>query len=411
MAVIRHITDRQAVLEAINECDRIGRKAFREKYAVDAKYELVLRHNGKPYDPEPLLAAAQSYQHPDLGPIKERIYQGHRGQRMAQRYAALGFQLAEQYSRSIGHDGGAGDSKASRGSVGSRASGDSAPPPAQRDWPEEDVRLIVADYFEMLKLEASGQEYSKAEHRRRLLASLDLRSEQSIEFKHCNISAVLSGLSLPYIEGYKPRTNVQGSLRTAVETFLNEHPQLFAELDRKLYLPVSNPPDGSQYTLKDIEEAAPVFVESEPSHPRSPTKFARPGLAEESAQARKALGIQGEEFVAGLERRFLRDLGRVDLAERVRNVAAVDGDGAGYDVRSFEIDGSEKYIEVKTTNGGDRTPFVITENELFQSERLGQYFWLYRIFRFSRGPKLYRLQGPLTDKLWLKPTEYSARPT
>jgi len=134
-------------------------------------------------------------------------------------------------------------------------------------------------------------------------------------------------------------------------------------------------------------------------------------LAEESAQARKALGIQGEEFVAGLERRFLRDLGRVDLAERVRNVAAVDGDGAGYDVRSFEIDGSEKYIEVKTTNGGDRTPFVITENELFQSERLGQYFWLYRIFRFSRGPKLYRLQGPLTDKLWLKPTEYSARPT
>ncbi len=82
MAVIRHITDRQAVLDAISECDRIGRTAFREKYAVDAKFELVLRHIGKVYDPEPLLAAAQAYQHPDLGPIRERIYQGHRGQRM-----------------------------------------------------------------------------------------------------------------------------------------------------------------------------------------------------------------------------------------------------------------------------------------------------------------------------------------
>lgn len=401
MAKIRHITDRQAVLDAISECDRIERTAFREKYAVDAKFELVLRHNGKTYDPEPLLAAAQAYQYPDLGPIRERIYQGHDGQRIVKRYAALGFQLTEQKSPSIQRDGG---SAGSRGSKGTEFSA------SNRDWSDDEVRQIVADYFEMLKLEAGGRKCNKAEHRRQLLPKLDQRSEQSIEFKHCNISAVLRDLSLPYIEGYKPRTNAQGLLRTAVEDYIATHPRLLTEIERELHSPASNPPDGSRYTLKAVEEAPPVFKGFETEHPGSPTKLVRPGLTAESARIRQAIGKQGEEFVVALERRFLRDAGRVDLAERVRHVAALDGDGAGYDVQSFEPDGSEKLIEVKTTNGGRRTPFTITGNELLQSERLGERFWLYRVFHFSREPRLYRLQGPLAEKLWLRPTEYSARP-
>jgi hypothetical protein len=47
------------------------------------------------------------------------------------------------------------------------------------------------------------------------------------------------------------------------------------------------------------------------------------------------------------------------LARKVRWVAAEDGDGAGYDVLSFDQAGRERLLEVKTTNGSARTPFFL----------------------------------------------------
>jgi Domain of unknown function (DUF3883) len=42
---------------------------------------------------------------------------------------------------------------------------------------------------------------------------------------------------------------------------------------------------------------------------------------------------------------------RADLAAKARHVSQIEGDGAGYDIESFEIDGTPKFIEVKTTRG------------------------------------------------------------
>ena len=60
--------------------------------------------------------------------------------------------------------------------------------------------------------------------------------------------------------------------------------------------------------------------------------------------------------------------GRPDLAGRIRWVSHLDGDGAGFDIQSFETDGSSRLVEVKTTNGWERTPFQITRNELAVAE-------------------------------------------
>ena len=43
-------------------------------------------------------------------------------------------------------------------------------------------------------------------------------------------------------------------------------------------------------------------------------------------------------------------------------MAHLDGDGAGYDILSFETDGTERFLEVKTTVGYERTPFFISPN-------------------------------------------------
>ena len=60
--------------------------------------------------------------------------------------------------------------------------------------------------------------------------------------------------------------------------------------------------------------------------------------------------------------------GRDDLARKVRWVSDEDGDGAGYDIASFAPDGRPRLIEVKTTNGWERTPFHISRNELAVAE-------------------------------------------
>ena len=80
---------------------------------------------------------------------------------------------------------------------------------ARIDWTEQEVRLIVADYFTMLEKEVLGKSFNKTEHRKALIPQLAERSKGSVEFKHQNISAVLAGQGLPYIEGYKPRGNYQ----------------------------------------------------------------------------------------------------------------------------------------------------------------------------------------------------------
>jgi Domain of unknown function (DUF3883) len=53
--------------------------------------------------------------------------------------------------------------------------------------------------------------------------------------------------------------------------------------------------------------------------------------------------------------------GRDDLAKDVRRVP--DGDGYGYDVKSFETDGQQRLLGVKTTCGNERTPFWMTKRE------------------------------------------------
>lgn len=86
-------------------------------------------------------------------------------------------------------------------------------------WSDGEVDAIVADYFDMLADELAGEPYNKAQHNE-ALQGLIPRSRKSIEFKHCNISAVLERLGIPYIPGYRPLAHFQNALIDAVERYL-----------------------------------------------------------------------------------------------------------------------------------------------------------------------------------------------
>jgi len=97
---------------------------------------------------------------------------------------------------------------------------------AYDDWRDDELDLIVADYFAMLAADLAGEFYVKSHHRVALMGQIH-RNNGSIEFKHQNISAVLDELGMPWIPGYKPRSNYQKSaLPDAIGRYLIEHPTI-----------------------------------------------------------------------------------------------------------------------------------------------------------------------------------------
>jgi hypothetical protein len=82
-----------------------------------------------------------------------------------------------------------------------------------------------------------------------------------------------------------------------------------------------------------------------------------------------ALGLLGEELVIDTERKNLIKHDRKDLAEKIIHVSVIEGDGAGYDIKSFTPEGEIKYIEVKTTKGSGTAPFYLSPNEIEFSNR------------------------------------------
>jgi hypothetical protein len=267
-------------------------------------------------------------------------------------------------------------------------------------WGDWEIDAIVADYFAMLTDEMANREFNKSDHRRGLQALIG-RDPGSIERKHQNISAVLERLGVPFIRGYKPLAHFQNALLDAVERYLTakgQHIFQFAEaasprLAETPILWVGPPPEISPKGPSEPERLRQLIRKFDP--------------AERDAQNRK-LGKQGEELVFIHEQWRLRSADRSSLAQQVEWTSEVRGDGAGYDIRSFELDGSERLIEVKTTNGAARTPFFLSENERAFSDERPDVFRLLRLYNFVENPSAFELRSPLAERLILNPMSYRA---
>lgn len=276
------------------------------------------------------------------------------------------------------------------------------------DWSREEVDAIVDDYLHMLTQELSGQQYSKTAHRKALAQRLRDRSDASIEFKHGNISAVLIDLGCPYIVGYKPRSNVQSLLYDVVEDRLGRNP-LFDQAARSAVEQPAVAPLLTDYQSALVDApGSPLGAELQkgPYRPRF-RGVVRDYLDREARN--RSLGEAGEGFVVAYERARLWKLGCASLSDRVEHVAATRGDGLGFDVLSFEPDGRERFIEVKTTAFGKQTPFFITRNEVEFSKVYAPQFRLYRLFEFRKTPRMFALEGAVSERCLLDPVTYLAR--
>lgn len=123
------------------------------------------------------------------------------------------------------------------------------------------------------------------------------------------------------------------------------------------------------------------------------------------ARRDKDLGDAGEDLVMKMEVEFLEKKGLHEKAKMVNLVK----DGEGYDVLSFDANGNEKYIEVKTTSGHENTPFYMSANEVeFMRLHPGEYY-LYRVYHYDEefnSGEYYILDGDVENQLLMKPLQF-----
>ena len=273
------------------------------------------------------------------------------------------------------------------------------------DWSRIEVEAIVADYLQMLTLELAGQSYNKTAHRQALLQKIPSRNAGAIEFKHANISAAMIDLGFPYIPGYQPRSNYQALLATVAA----EQVRGQTMLDNAALAAVQQPavmPTVADFTKVKSEAPPKQNRVSEPVNPLLYKAVKRDYLEREAQN--QSLGLAGEEFIVQFEHWRLNALGAHKLADKIDHVSKSKGDGLGYDILSFEADGKERFIEVKTTTFGQATPFFVSRGELALSKGANEQFYLYRLFEFRKAPRLFDLKGSLDQHCVLDPVTYRA---
>lgn len=164
------------------------------------------------------------------------------------------------------------------------------------------------------------------------------------------------------------------------------------------------PKELSKFKLKDfppIEKIRVEFVnlqtEAITNNHRSTNKNSKKIDYSVQSKKFKRIGDRGEQIVVMVERQILIKSGKPDLAEKVDQISKRD-DSIGYDIKSYDKRGVEKFIEVKSTlNPVDFCNIFISSNELQVSINKDNYYFYIVYDVGSKKPKIWKIKG--TDLL------------
>lgn len=269
-------------------------------------------------------------------------------------------------------------------------------------WTDEEVDLTIDSYFQMCVKELKGIKYKKSEHRKNLAPLLPRRTEKAIEYKYQNISAVLAKNEMYFIKGYTPKANFQRTLEERTMHFLENRVDIresYLSLFQKNVLEVIKSLDFSTLLQPETSQLA-----SEPNtiYKTNPRKVDFLEVEKKNID----IGNEGEKVVFEYEQWYLNQSSKHQLANKVEWVSKTQGDGAGYDIRSYDINGNEKYIEVKSTTQGVSTPIFFSRNELEFSKTNSSSFWLYRLYDLGGTPKMFVRNGSIDSMCTAIPVSF-----
>lgn len=121
-------------------------------------------------------------------------------------------------------------------------------------------------------------------------------------------------------------------------------------------------------------------------------------------------GDIGEKLVLANEIDKARKWGlSEDLVSQIRRVS-LESDDYGFDILSFDQNGKEHYIEVKTTKASSNNlSFVLTQNELDHARKYGSAYSIVMVFDVAQNPRIWDMGNPFVSepcKMNIKPIKY-----
>lgn len=270
--------------------------------------------------------------------------------------------------------------------------------------------ILVQNYFVMLDAELQGELYSMADHRNRILKELGETDAARVDTAHGHIGALLADLGLPAVEAFPPQAGAAPALQKVVRHFIEANP----ELVEALWLDAVPPHSSIPVELDDPGAHWVPAPQGESYNPPPSASWHPDNVQEVDFRVREnkneALKTSGERFVLAFERARLRKNGQRDDIKRVAWQSQTHGDSYGYDILSYDEKGGERRIVVKTTNFNQRFPFTLNMAELDRLRQDPARFFIYRVFRFSRGAKLFILSGKNLDAKKLQPVAFRLTP-
>lgn len=355
---------------AIEEYDRLGAQLYRRKYHFGPARTYVLRYEGKDYDSKAIAGVAHGYQFPESGPLISDLFTGGMAKGAAgRRLFDLGFEV-EAIERN------------------------------PKEWTLRECEITADAYFKCLQQKLAGKKFNRQRSIDQVAAQIS-RTPGSVDYKFQNIDAALFSAQLPRLN-ISVAKNAQKLLSYVV---LDPLAPRFAAVFSEARSASENDATSEVFVSIPIIEASILDRKRDVSS----LTAVRLDFSRRDAENRE-LGNCGEEWVVKAEKKCLQIAGCHELANKVRWVSRDLGDGLGYDIDSFEPDGTPIFIEVKTTNQGRNAPFYISATELAVSERLRDKYRIYRLFEFSGATKVYVVPGPLSKTLKMRSTAYIAVP-
>ena len=122
------------------------------------------------------------------------------------------------------------------------------------------------------------------------------------------------------------------------------------------------------------------------------------------AEKRLASGEVAEEYAKNAEVNRLTRAKRKDLAAKVEILS--DRPGLGYDIKSYDNDGRDRFIEVKNVTNGRR--FFISEGEWVNSRKRKNY-WFYLVNERNGRPVVTCFRAKLLERKHLLPVQHLVR--
>ena len=149
-------------------------------------------------------------------------------------------------------------------------------------------------------------------------------------------------------------------------------------------------------TSRSVSKLSPKIITSveENDFTKLPRRKITPAQLKEILSYCDEIGALGEQAVLAEERKRLHKLGLKDQANKVERVSLWSV-GEGYDILSFENDGTtKKYLEVKTTVGTG-TVVDVSATEWKAAKRFKEKYYLVRVININGSPKMFYIRNPI----------------